>query len=1171
MKIDQLQLIAYGPFSDRELDFSNAGRAFHLIYGANEAGKSSALRALRNLLFGIPVRTRDSFRHPHPKLRIGARLTRSDGNAIAFIRRKGQLKTLRGPDDQSVLEETALQPFLGGVDRELFEQMFAIGHDELIQGGEEIIAGGGSVGQALFAAGAGLLRLQAFRQRLETEAEDLFKTAGKKPRINRTLSDLKATRHQQRTALLQIKTWQTHQTALVNARERLKVVEQDLAARQRQQDRLKRIQEALPLMARRHEINTALEAYAGIPDLTEKFSATRREAENSLQIADRDRQRAQTMIEELHQQVEALEVPEQLLAHGALVEALQQDLGSFNKARKDRPGLEARMQLLYRQAASGLSADARDAPKAPAEVLELSPVLISEIQALGQRHERLQTRLETTREDLRHLAMETTILEEQRDAMTAPAIVEGLKTALQALQDAGPLEKQLATARSDIAAELKNLNQALQRQDLWSGNLEGLDDLVTPSEERITQFDTRFEALARQLARQQAEQEQKAEELARNDIELRAMIFAQDVPTEEDLTAARSRRDTGWRLVRRRLEGRTPDTAAEHQFGDGAEAPVPLPEAFETSMQRADQIADRLRREAEQVSRKSLLEARQTSYAQERRTIETAIQTTRKAQNDLDHEWRQIWAAAGIQPASPVEMRSWLNALQAIRDKFDRLRSQQSHAERVATEIARLKTRLARAMATAGKATDPSDSLADLGAKARSYVDHQEKRQARMDAITQEILKNRQNRQTLQAALTDLEADHQEWRSSWAQKVARLGLAADTGPQTALAVIERLREARRQRDEADILRKRIQGIDRDADDFRARVDDLVVLLAPDLKGQPRDRTAQLLNARLNTARESQTARKSLQQQLSKARTDQDSAQKRLDDAQTLIQTLCREADCQQPDDLPAVERRAAKRRQLMAEREALDDRLRRLGAGATVETFIDEAATMAVERIISDLEQLSRDIETLEQERAALHQTIGTERAELKHMDGRAAAAAHAEEAEGLLARLDADVEKYARLKLASAILARTIEQYREKHQGPLIKRASDLFARMTTGAFSGLRAEYDEQGSPVLVGLRVDNDEQVKVDALSDGTADQLYLALRLASIEQYLGHSEALPFVVDDILLRFDDARSVATLEVLAEIAEHTQVIFFTHHRHMLDLARRTIPESLLQVHRL
>jgi exonuclease SbcC len=70
-------------------------------------------------------------------------------------------------------------------------------------------------------------------------------------------------------------------------------------------------------------------------------------------------------------------------------------------------------------------------------------------------------------------------------------------------------------------------------------------------------------------------------------------------------------------------------------------------------------------------------------------------------------------------------------------------------------------------------------------------------------------------------------------------------------------------------------------------------------------------------------------------------------------------------------------------------------------------------------------------------------------------MDGRAAAAGYAEDAERLLAALESDVAQYARSKIASVILARTIEQYREKHQGPLIKRASGLFAQMTLNALS--------------------------------------------------------------------------------------------------------------------
>ena len=114
MRLNRLALIAYGPFRDHTLDFAGRHTALHLVYGPNEAGKSTTLRALRNLLFGIPARSPDNFRHPHPQLRIGAELVRSDGQTLAFIRRKGLRKTLRGEDDQTPLKDEALRAFLGG-------------------------------------------------------------------------------------------------------------------------------------------------------------------------------------------------------------------------------------------------------------------------------------------------------------------------------------------------------------------------------------------------------------------------------------------------------------------------------------------------------------------------------------------------------------------------------------------------------------------------------------------------------------------------------------------------------------------------------------------------------------------------------------------------------------------------------------------------------------------------------------------------------------------------------------------------------------------------------------------------------------------------------------------------------------------------------------------------
>jgi uncharacterized protein YhaN len=75
----------------------------------------------------------------------------------------------------------------------------------------------------------------------------------------------------------------------------------------------------------------------------------------------------------------------------------------------------------------------------------------------------------------------------------------------------------------------------------------------------------------------------------------------------------------------------------------------------------------------------------------------------------------------------------------------------------------------------------------------------------------------------------------------------------------------------------------------------------------------------------------------------------------------------------------------------------------------------------------------------------------------------------------------------------------------------------------------------------------------------MSTGTADQLfYLALRVASVEDYLGRSNAVPFVADDLFINFDDAHAAAGFEVFGQLARKTQIIFFTHHRHLVEIAR-------------
>jgi uncharacterized protein YhaN len=169
-----------------------------------------------------------------------------------------------------------------------------------------------------------------------------------------------------------------------------------------------------------------------------------------------------------------------------------------------------------------------------------------------------------------------------------------------------------------------------------------------------------------------------------------------------------------------------------------------------------------------------------------------------------------------------------------------------------------------------------------------------------------------------------------------------------------------------------------------------------------------------------------------------------------------------------------------------------------------------------------------------------------------------------------LLARIGDQSERYAELRLASAILQRAVETYRKENQGTVLERAGALFRRLTRDSFVALDT-YDDNGEPALLGLRSGNQAAVPVAGMSEGTRDQLYLALKLASLEERLRTGPVLPLVLDDILVNFDDDRAAAALEILAELSHRTQILFFTHHEHLVDLAESRLSNDVLFVNRL
>ena len=180
MRFETLVFERYGAFTDRVLELRE-GAHLHVVLGANEAGKTSALNAIGDLLFGFGKTTNFAFLHDQTTLRVGARLRLADGSGLFLRRRKGSKNTLLDADDKPLADDL-LAGVLGSVTREVFVSEFGLTAEALRKGGQELLKAGGRLAETLAASSARLSMLANLRARLDAEADDLFgprRAAGK--------------------------------------------------------------------------------------------------------------------------------------------------------------------------------------------------------------------------------------------------------------------------------------------------------------------------------------------------------------------------------------------------------------------------------------------------------------------------------------------------------------------------------------------------------------------------------------------------------------------------------------------------------------------------------------------------------------------------------------------------------------------------------------------------------------------------------------------------------------------------------------------------------------------------------------------------------------------------------------------------------------------------------
>lgn len=1176
MRIRELRLLRYGKFTDRLLALPHAPQDIHLVVGANEAGKSTMRRALSDWLFGFPMRsTGMDFLHPMQDLRLGGIIedntvsleehssgqdTTADSTetgaffdgqirSLNFERRKGQKNTLRTPADEP-LPDSTLHAWLGSLQAEEFRRMYALDHATLVEGSESILQASDDIGRMLFQAAAGIEHLGDALKALQQEADSLWAPRKSGNRIFYQQQDAyEEARRTLSQAQLRTRDWKESHDALTDVQHQLEEARSKHAEIQQHIHRLERIRRVQPLLrdaeaARQRQ--EALQASGMPPLLPEDARQIFEQASRQGALVQAEMMRLQTALNELDQALAALTLDTPVLARADEITRLDEARvqchdhpARLQRHQEKLQMLQARVKALAAELGWPAEDEAAMARRLP------DPAWRERMAELIHRHQALQHAVEKARHERDAQAQNLSQWQAHLQSLASDGIDPALSDLLEQARRLGDPD-----AQSDaLASERQRLDAALEAtlagMGPWRQPIDRLQAMLVPEASQVDALRVQQHDDARALQARQEALQKKFQDIQQQEQALLQLVRHHQPVSREDVAQVRQQRDDDWQAIKAD-PANLPDRAG----------------AFEARMHEADTLADaRLERAQHEADRQSY--ANQLEKLKLECTgIESDIQAieTRMARRQAD--WKAQAAACGL-PDLPLDAAlTWLKRHQ---DALELLARRQTAEHQLKTLLQRVEA--LRQALTDRLALPATTGLDDALRQARERLETAQRIAGQRSTLEAQIQDAQRRLVPLQTALTQAESQWQEWQQAWQAALAEAG-HEDTLPvdqlETRLAQMQDIQTLLAQMD--SLRADEIEPLQNALDSWMRHARTLADQLMPDA---PADMSVQdmalTLAGRLKAARQDEAEHHRLQQQQARNRQALEAARQQQIQVDALLQPLRVAAGI---DDMallgPAITH-SEERRQIEHEIQRIETALREAGDGQPLESLRTEAASIEPDQLQVELNRLGTEAGQVVEDISRLGARHGQLKAAFDALNGSDAAARAAARQQEAAAGMAEAAERYLRLKTAARLLQWSMERFRQTRQGPMLARASEIFQALTLGSFSRLLVDADSHDSPRLVSIRTDGNKPVEVPGLSEGTRDQLYLALRLAALDQQASQGSRMPLIADDLFINFDDRRTEAGLQVLGEVSRRMQVILLTHHDHLVPLARQVLGDGL------
>ncbi len=1141
MRIEKLDIKAFGKFKNKELVFEDAHEGLYVVYGPNEAGKSTALRALMAWLFGIEERTRYAFDISYDRLRVGGRLRFDNGDVYEFIRRKGRRGTVLNYEDEVI--EFDPQSRIGFSEDE-YRLLFVMDLEELRYGAKRLLSGETNLGVTLSEAAGGSVK--EYLNELMQASARIFKKQGRKQQLNVLLEELKNTE-----SLLKEKTFALSvATDLSKEVDGIKIdierLNKEIRIKNHEKIRLQKVKRV------RRDVRIKRELMGRIENLTKfsRFSLDTPERIRNILDAFRDISKRQKELEErrdvLNKKINSIEVEQDVLKHQAEILGLYSKTSEIRTLLKEIPELEKRAVALEANVkAIGLQIGYEDGDiHGLYERLKPHAVNLRELRRDIQDVIELKRDLEKLEKEYEDLLAEKQEVERalpdfKDRAMELKAYVEEARPLKKREQELGALKKALSDKQIEL---LQRLRQARR----FKGSLSDLKDLVLPTRAKITEFIQLFNDVVRelsQLKKQKDKLNREIEELKEKKEKIEKKVKNVD---EKKLEEVRGIRDQQWEVLKNLIID-----VIEGDLSDQKILKVHREVHRHEELQRdVDVIADILIKYAMDIQKIKGIDELIDSKKREIEEVDQAIEIQNDRFNKIDVQWMMLWNLIPIvELGKPQEMLEWVDEIEGIQEDYIKLMGDRQKVEIEEQKIKAYKNNLFVVLSGVEK-VNQNMSLEQLIKIADGIIKRMVNRDLTLSRLEKEIKRKEKEIKRLRVRYRELVIRIKEdtnWIGlDWGEEIGEKALKIIELIEEFIAKVEDLIELR---DQITLQKAKVEEfVDAtrriaDLDGNGMIVKESAILLVEDLF------------KRLKEAQAGLQKQRTLKKELDEIENELWEVKVRLEKVKKELEALMHETGAKEVDKLEEIALKIEEYQDVRERLLEVENRILEEGDEKEIEALVRDFEELTDEEIQTRMEEIERDLSNMDKQRIELERKkarleerlYGSDRSS-EILGLRAKIAAYKEEVKSL-------VRRYLMLEAQIELINAGIRLYKQKAQDPVLGISSKIFSGLTGGRFIRIRAGYEDPQNIEIV--RKDN-EVLYIDALSEGTKDQLFMAIRLGSMLYQLNNlQERLPLIMDDVLVRFDDERSFAALKELGEISKKTQVILFTHHKRIAEMA--------------